>query len=176
MNKLISFIMALMVCISINAQSPGDGPRTGGQQDDARKEFNPELYKKHMTEFVTREAKLTDAEAAKFFPLLYEMFAKQQELMKQKQELMMKGWRGNLKEAEYEQIVNQSNNIEVNIKKVEQTYYKKFRSVLSSWQKVYAVHQALNRFQMEALKQFHPRRGNQQQRNNQRPHGWGEKK
>lgn len=166
MNRLMTLITALVMCIAIHAQPSNNMQRGNAPQDNARREFNPELYKKYMREFVTREAKLTDAEAAKFFPLLSEMFEKQHALTKQKHELMTKGWKGNISEAEYEQIVNETAAIEVNIKKTEQTYYKKFRSALSSWQKVYAIRQALNRFQMEALKQFHPRRGNQQQQPN----------
>lgn len=165
MNRLVTLTAALMMCIAIYAQHPNNMQRGNAPQENARREFNPELYKKHMREFVTREAKLTDAEAAKFFPLLTEMLEKQHALTKEKYGLMSKGWKGNISEAEYEQIVNQSAAIEVNIKKTEQTYYKKFRSALSSWQKVYAVRQALNRFQMEALKQFHPKRDNQQHPN-----------
>lgn len=152
MKKLMTLIAALMVVFAVNAQN-------WGQQRDSRQEFSPELYKKKLCEFVSREAQLTEAEACKFFPLLFEMQEKQHKLMGKQRELMVKGRRTpNLSEAEYANIVNTVTATDVEIRKVEQTYYKKFHSVLS-WKKVYAVRQALNRFQMEALKMFQP--GNQ---------------
>lgn len=149
MNKFIAIITSLVICLCMTAQP----------QDGARKDFSPELYKKHLTEFVTTHAKLTEAEAASVFPIIYELHEKQHQLMKQQRELMRKGMHdANLSEAEYEKIITQSTGIDIEIKKLEQTYFKKLHSVLP-WKKVYAVRMALNRFQMEALKRFRPDAG-----------------
>ena len=84
---------------------------------------------KTLNEFVAREAKLTEAESAKFFPLLNEMFAKQHQIVGQQRELMMKSWKNaNQNEDEYENLVTKLTALEVESKKVEQTYYKKFHS------------------------------------------------
>ena len=87
----------------------------------------------------------------------------------------MKTWKNaNLSEAEYENIVTKLASIEVESKKVEQTYYKKFHTVLP-WKKVFAVRMALSRFQMEALNHFQPGRGNNMNNrfnNAPRQNGW----
>lgn len=160
MKKIITWIMATMLCLGINAQQQGGIPRHYGTNEGQRKEFNPEQFKKHMREFVTREANLTEQEATRLFPMLNEMQEKQFKLMKQQRELMQKGRNtANLSEDEYEKIVTQSTALEIESKKVEQNYYKKFHTILS-WRKIHAVRMALNRFQMEALKQFHPSKKN----------------
>ena len=156
MKKIIICFIAVFFCCCVNAQTPNNGAK--GQ--NTRREFSPELYMKRLNEFVTREAGLTEAESAKFFPLLKEMFDKQHNLMRQQRELMMKGWKDqNLSESDYEEMVTKAANLEVESHKIEQTYYKKFHTVLS-WKKVSAVRIALSRFQMEALNHFQPGRGN----------------
>jgi hypothetical protein len=169
MKKIITFMLVLLTSICISAQNPGNG----GRAQNGRREFSPELYMKALNEFVAREAKLTEAESAKFCPLLNEMFAKQHQIMGQQRELMMKSWKNvNNNEDEYENIVTKLAALEVESKKVEQTYYKKFHTVLS-WKKIFAVRIALQRFQVEALNRFQPGqgRGNNMNRsfNNQQP-------
>ena len=123
-----------------------------------RAEFNPELYTQHMNEFVAREAHLTEAESTKFFPLLNAMQNKQRKIGRQQREIMMKASRNtNISEEDYEQMVMRVTGLEIESRKVEQTYYKKFHSVLS-WKKIYAVRVALARFQVEALNLFQPGR------------------
>lgn len=171
MKKIIAIITSLVFCICITAQPQSNGRQ--GQNGGNRREFNPELYKKNMTEFVTNHAKLTEAEASNVFPLINELHEKQYKLMGQQRELMRKGMHdANLSEAEYEKIITKSTEIDVEIKKLEQTYFKKLHSVLP-WKKVYAVRMALNRFQMEALKRFRPDTGN---RGDNAPKGVPQKK
>lgn len=158
MKKLTIIITSLFLCLCMTAQ-PQNNQRQNGEN---RREFSPELYKKNMREFVTAHAKLTEAEAANVFPIINELHEKQHELMKQQRGLMRKGMHdANLSENEYEKIVTKSAEIDVEVKKLEQTYFKKLHSVLP-WKKVYAVRMALNRFQMEALKRFRPEGGNAQ--------------
>lgn len=165
MKKVIMLMMAILMCICMNAQQHNNNAGRQ-QQQGGRREFNPELYMKKMNEFVAREAGLTEAENAKFFPLLKEMLDKQHGLMRQQRELMMKGWKNqNLSEADYEQMVTKVAAFDVESKKIEQTYYKRFHTVLP-WKKVYAVRIALSRFQMEALNHFQPGRGNRGRESN----------
>lgn len=157
MKRIATFMIVMLMCVCMSAQQQqGNAGRNPG---GGRREFNPELYMKRMHEFVAREACLTEAESAKFFPLLKEMLDAQHGLMRQQRELMAKGWKNqNLDEAEYEKMVTKLAALEVESKKVEQTYYKKFHTVLP-WKKVYAVRVALARFQMEALNHFQPGKG-----------------
>ena len=156
MRKYILTIIALFFCLLINAQMPNNTWRN----KDTRKPFTPELYMKRLNEFVTREAKLTQEESEKFFPILMEMFGKQFALENQQREALLKARRNpNMNEDEYEKVITKVLNTEVEMKKIEQSYYKKFHSVLS-WKKVFAVRTALNKFRVEALNQFQPNRGN----------------
>ena len=160
MKRIITFMTALLICFCLNAQNQNNA----GKNHGTRREFSPELYMKRLHEFVAREACLTETESAKFFPLLQEMFNKQHKLMGQQRELMMKSWKNqNLSDTEYENMVMKAASLDVESKKVEQTYYKKFHTVLP-WKKVYAVRFALARFQKEALNHFQPGggKGNQQ--------------
>lgn len=160
MKQILTLMVALLMVTNLSAQPPHPGRQPQQQQQQGRREFNPELYMKKMNEFVAREAHLTEAESAKFFPLLKEMLNQQHSLKQQQRELMMRGWKNpNMPEAEYEKMVTRLAALEVDIKKVEQNYYKRFHTVLP-WKKVYAVRIALSRFQMEALNHFQPGRGN----------------
>ena len=154
MKRIALFITTLLVCFCVNAQNQGFG-----RIQNPRAEFDPASYTKHMNEFVAREAHLTEAESAKFFPLLNEMQNKQRQLGRQQREIMMKAFRNtNISEEDYEQMVMRVTGLEIESRKVEQTYYKKFHTVLS-WKKIYGVRVALARFQVEALNQFQPGRG-----------------
>ena len=154
MKRFVLVITTLLVCFCVNAQNQGFG-----RIQNPRAEFNPELYTKRMNEFVAREAHLTEAESAKFFPLLNEMQNKQRQIGRQQREIMMKAFRNtNISEEDYEQMVMRVTGLEIESRKVEQTYYKKFHTVLS-WKKIYGVRVALARFQVEALNQFQPGRG-----------------
>lgn len=155
MKRIALFITTLLICFCVNAQNRGFG-----RIQNPRAEFDPASYTKHMNEFVAREAHLTEAETAKFFPLLNEMQTKQRQLGRQQREIMMKAFRNtNISEEDYEQMVMRVTSLEIESRKVEQTYYKKFHTVLS-WKKIYGVRVALARFQVEALNQFQPGRNN----------------
>ena len=144
MRRFVLFITTLLVCFCVNAQNQGFG-----RIQNPRAEFNPELYTQHMNEFVAREAHLTEAESTKFFPLLNAMQNKQRQIGRQQREIMMKAFRNtNISEEDYEQMVMRVTGLEIESRKVEQTYYKKF----------HAVRVALARFQVEALNLFQPGR------------------
>ena len=159
MKRFLAIFTLSLLCLCIMAQSQGASGQV--KNDRHRREFNPELYRKNMAEFVTAHAKLTEAEATATFQIINELHQKQHKLMGQHKEMMKKGMAENLSEAEYEKIVTKSTEIDVEIKKLDQVYFNKLHSVLP-WKKVYAVRMALNRFQLEALKQFRPDRGNRQ--------------
>ncbi len=134
MKRFVFIIASMLVCFCANAQVQGFG-----RIQNPRAEFSPELYTKRMNEFVAREAHLTEAESAKFSPMLNEMQTKQRQLGKQQRDIMMKAFRNtNISEEDYEQMVMRVTSLEIESRKLEQTYYKKFHTVLS-WKKIYAV-------------------------------------
>ena len=182
MKPLIPLILALALSLSSYAQSgwPRANNHTGGApqtpegwrmpQDkprgDQRAPFSPELYMKALVEFVSKEACLTENEATKFEPLLREMHQKQHTLMEKQRKAFFRSRKNqSLTEEDFERLVNNSISTDIEVKKIEQTYYKKFHNVMP-WKKVFAVRIALNKWQMEALNRFQPDRGN---RRNQQP-------
>ena len=142
MKHILYILFALLFSITAEAQN--------GQ----RKEFSPELFKKKLELFITKEVGLTPAEGQRFFPLLHEMFEKQRKNNDKGRDLM-RNVGENASETAYETVLEQSSALEIENKKIEKQYLKKFHSVLS-WKKVYKVRRALIRFQIEALKRFSP--------------------
>ena len=94
---------------------------------------------------------------------MHEMMNKQRDVNAQIQQIMAKGFNAKT-EADYEQIITRSINLEIESRKIEQTYYKKFHNVLS-WKQIHKVRIALSRFSMEALRRFVPNYPQNNQRN-----------
>ncbi len=155
MKRIILFFVALSTVFCMYGQSD--------KQENKRK-FSPEEFKQKMESFVTQEAELSPQESLKLFPLLHEMFGKQRKLMDQQRELMRKG-ENSLSEDEYEKIIDTVTSLEIENKKIEKSYYKKFHSILS-WKKIHKVRRALFEFNLEALRKFTPHR---QEKNRTRP-------
>ena len=163
MRRIFSIIFCLSMLTASYAQQ--NGQRNQGQQNQ-RQFFSPEAYNQGLEEFVKKEAGLSDEECKNFFPLMHEMMNKQREVNGKMQQIMAKGFHAKT-EADYEQIITRSINLEVESRKIEQTYYKKFNSILS-WKQIYKVRMALSRYSMEALRRFAP----SFQQNNQRGGIW----
>lgn len=115
-----------------------------------------------MEQFIAEHAALTQEEANAFFPLLHEMLAKQRENNDKQRELMGQCAGGQPTQAQYEQAIMASIDMEEENKRVERTYYQRFAKCLS-WEKIYKVKAALVDFQMEALRRFAPPQQQQQQ-------------
>lgn len=161
MKTILNIILLMTICLNVNAQAQDrdwSKPNPAWKTQDTRKQFSPELYKKKLTEFVTNEAHLTESESTKFFPMLEEMLGKQHAVMEKNRKLLIKSRKDNsLSEKDYEEIVYQMACNDMESKKIEQSYTKKFHTVLS-WKKVFAVRMALNKWQMEVLNHFKPER------------------
>ena len=131
----------------------------GRRQQQQKMEFTPEHFIKEMTNFITNEAKLTQEEADKFFPMLFEMQGKTQKMQQKRRELSMKArTQKDMTEQQYACLVMEICKSEVEEKQVEETYYQKFHSVLS-WEKIYKVRVAINAFHMRAIGMFSRGRG-----------------
>lgn len=153
-------IYAIIICLcTITATCYAQ--QNNGQKNQ-RQFFSPEAYNQGLEEFVKNEAGLNDEECKKFFPLMHEMMNKQREVNSQIQQVMAKGFSAKT-EADYEQIITRSINLEIESRKVEQTYYKRFHSILS-WKQIHKVRIALSRYSMEALRRFVPNYNQNNQR------------
>ena len=102
--------------------------------------FNPEKFKADLEKFITVEACLTPAEAAKFFPLYDEMNAKQRSLFGKMRELKR------MKPADEEscrRVISDIDRLELEIKQVQ--------AVISAT-KLFDVIRAEGKFHREAVK------------------------
>ena len=147
MKKVLFTLACLLMTLGMAAQ----------KKDHGRKEFSPEEYRQKMQEYITKEANLTANEQQKFFPLLTEMMDAQRKLMDQERELMRSGKNAKT-EAEFEQIVTKTTELQVENRKIEVAYYKKFAKVLT-WEKIYKARMAITKFNMRALRNFAPKKG-----------------
>ena len=109
-------IYAIIICLcTITATCFAQ--QNNGQRNQ-RQFFSPEAYNQGLEEFVKNEAGLNDEECKKFFPLMHEMMNKQREVNSQIQQVMAKGFSAKT-EADYEQIITRSINLEIESRKVE---------------------------------------------------------
>lgn len=161
MKRIYTFIITFSLCLFALAQNNNGGNNWQGgrnhnhmQNGSHRGGFNPEQFFKDMKDYVVEKAQLTPAEATKAFPLVKEMLGKQYEQQRKQHELARKRFGGQqLSDAEYGKIVEQTLAVEVEMKRIEERYYKKMHDVLC-WQKVFAVRDAINGFHMDALRKF----------------------
>ena len=108
----------------------------------AQQKFSPEKYQADMEEFITKEAGLDKNEATAFFPLLREMQKKQRAIFKQ---LRTEGTSKPADENAYRKAIQKRDQMELELKNIQQTYHNKFLSVLSA-SKAYKAILAEERF------------------------------
>ena len=130
------------------------------QNTTTPQKFSPEKFQAELEQFITKEAGLTSDEAAKFFPLYREMQQKQRAVFAKMRE------EGRVKptdDASCKKLVQKRDEVELEQKKIQQTYHNKFFTVLSA-SKVFDVIRAEDRFHRRAFTNwgqgFRQRRGN----------------
>ena len=138
----VSVICLTFALVCLNATEP-------------QEKFSPEKFQAELEQFIIREASLTSEESAKFFPLYREMQQKQRAVYKQMREL---GRNKPADEASCKQAVQKRDALELEQKRIQQTYHDKFFRVLPA-SKVYDVIRAEDRFHRYAFKNWsnHPR-------------------
>lgn len=125
---------------------------TGGLvcEADEPQKFSPEKFQAEMEQFIAKEAGLTTDESAKFFPLYREMQQKQRAVFgKMRQEGRVKP----TDDASCKRLVQKRDEVELELKKIQQTYHNKFFSVLSP-SKVFDVLRAEERFHRHAFRDW----------------------
>lgn len=151
MKRIFSYII---VCLLFSVNLQAQNIPNGRQHRQEHRQFNPEEFDKWMESYITNEVGLNAEEGKKFFPLLKEMRIKQFRNDQQGREIMGK-LNDNSSEADYEEAINRVLELDLQNRKIEKEYYKKFHSVLS-WKKIHKVRFAIQKFNMEALRRFTP--------------------
>lgn len=133
---LLSIAVLLLSVMSVMAHDP--------------QKFSPEKFQADMEQFITKEASLTAEEAAKFFPLYREMQQKQRAVWNQMKDI---GRNKPADETGCKQAVQKRDELELEQRRIIQTYHNKFFKVLPA-SKVYDVIIAENKFHRFAIRNF----------------------
>ncbi len=134
MKKILLVIIALGMAVSMSAQKK-------------QERFDPKKFRAELEGFITKEACLTPVESSTFFPLYDEMNRKQRGIFDKMRNL---GRQKPATEEDCRTAIRERDKLELELKKIQQTYHGKFLSVLSA-KKVFAVLQAEDRFHRRML-------------------------
>ena len=113
--------------------------------------FSKEEFRSRQQAFITEKAGLNAQEAARFFPLYFELQDKKQEQNKEAWQQMRKGKDPNTTETEYATIVEDVIKARIATDQLELEYVQKYKKFLSA-KKIYQVQKAEMKFHRELLK------------------------
>ena len=122
--------------------------------DGRNQHLSPEEFRAKEKAYITEVAGLTKEEAAKFFPVYYELQDLKKELNDEAWKLLRKGKDEKTTEAQYNEILEGVYDARIAINRLEKTYFEKFKKILSN-KKIYMVQRAEMRFNRELLKGMH---------------------
>ena len=122
-------------------------------QDGHRSKMSPEEFRQKQEAFITDKAELTQDEAAKFFPIYFELQDKKRALNDRAWSQIKRGKNEKMTEAEYEAIITNVLNARIASDKLEKAYFYRFKGILSC-EKIFKVQGAEMRFHRELIKDF----------------------
>ncbi len=138
-----SIILLLLVCSFVSTAF--------SQDKNNQQRLSPEEFREKQQAFITEKADLTKQEAAKFFPLYFQLQDKKKELNDKAWCLIREGKDDNLTEAQYNDILENVYDTRVATADLEKSYYAKFKQILPA-KKIYLVQKAEMRFHRELIK------------------------
>lgn len=154
----ILFTLALLVVIPAMAEDP--------QPEGQQRRFSPQEFMKKQEGFIIREAGLSSAEAAKFFPVFHELGKKNFDIDRQIKQQARRGSDPSLSEKEAVKVLAEIDRLQLAKAKLNSTYHQKFRKILSA-KKTLKVIEADAKFGRVILKQMSFRRGPWQKQRHQ---------
>ena len=141
MKKLI--VLFVMMCGFIPVLWAADG---------CDQHLSPTEFRAKQKAYIIEKAGLTKEEAAKFFPMYFELQDKKKELNDKAWELIRKGKdEKTTTEAQYDEIMEGVYDARIASDRLEKTYFGRFKKVLSA-KKLYMVQKAEMRFHRDLLK------------------------
>ena len=137
MKNLYCIVTLLFViCISASAQKP---------------RLTKEEFRNKQEEFITKRAGLTKEEAAKFFPLYFELQEKKRECNKKAWQQIRRAKENKLSEKEYDEVVEDIIKARIESDELDLEYSRKYKEFLSS-KKIFELQNAEMSFHRELLK------------------------
>jgi hypothetical protein len=138
MKRLVVCIFTILCILqSVNSQ-------------ENKQKFSPAKFQAELEAFITKEACLTTNEANAFFPLFREMGKKQRGVYQKMRKL---GFEKPKTEEECKNVIIQRDRMDMELKKIQQTYHNKFLEILPAC-KVFDVIKAEDRFHRRVLKKW----------------------
>lgn len=135
MKRIVILIMSCAVAFGLSAQ-------------ESKPKFSPEQFQADLEQFIVKEAGLTPQESAKFFPEYREMGKQQRAVFDRMRKL------GRTKPADEAGCLNaikQRDKMDLELKKIQQTYHNKFLTLISA-SKLFDVIKAEEKFHRRMLK------------------------
>ena len=118
-----------------------------------QKKFSPEKFQADLEEFITKEAHFDQQEAAKFFPLLRELQAKQRAIYGRMRQTPKPG-----DDAKCAEAIREWDRANIELKQLDQQYHKKMMQVVSP-SKVFDAIMAESRFHRKMMNGWQAPRG-----------------
>lgn len=119
--------------------------------DRCEQHLSREEFRAKQKAFIIEQAGLTKEEAAKFFPVYFELQDQKKVLNDESWDLMRKGKDDNTTEAQYEEIIERVCDNRIATDRLDKSYLDKFKKILSC-KKIFLVQRAEMRFHREMLK------------------------
>lgn len=123
-----------------------------------QKKFSPEKFEADLESFITKEAGLTQQEAAKFFPLFKEMREKQRTLYRR---MRKAGKESPTDDKSAAETIQQCDKLSIEAKQLEQKYHNQMMKEIPA-SKVYQAINAENRFHRKMMKGWQRSKDGQQ--------------
>lgn len=119
--------------------------------DGCDQHLSREEFRAKQKAFITEKAGLTKEEAARFFPVYFELQDRKKKLNDESWELIHKGKNDKTTEAQYEEIIEKVSDNRIAADRLDRSYLDKFKKILSN-KKIYLVQRAEMRFHREMIK------------------------
>ena len=140
LTKLLFLILFLAHTVTVGAQE---------------RKFDPEGFKMEMHKYIAEKAQLTADEQAAFFPLYDEMKEKERALFSSQRNIGKKPQT----DADFVEAIKNYDKIDVEVKKLQQSYHLKFLKVLPA-KKVFRVIKAEDMFRIHMFQKMGRPKGN----------------
>ncbi len=118
-----------------------------------QKKFSPEKFQADLEEFITKEAHFDQQEAAKFFPLLRKLQAKQRAIYGRMRQTPKPG-----DDAKCAEAIREWDKANIELKQLDQQYHKKMMQVVPA-SKLFDAIMAESRFHRKMMKGWRDQNG-----------------
>lgn len=113
--------------------------------------LSPEEFRAKQQVYIKDKAGLTQEEADLFFPVYFELQDKKEAINAEFWKSLRRGHKEELTDEQYDALMRELNKSRVSSARLEETYYEKFKKILSA-KKIFRVQEAAMSFRRDLLK------------------------